>query len=252
MGAQRHAGGVRADALPTRCLYVPEGHSFILQPGILMPGAEKIMSTYTIGLDYGTNSVRGLLVDVATGEEVSTSVFDYPHGQAGILLDARDPDLARQHPQDYLDGAVAVIKGVLNGASSRPGFSAAQVIGIGVDTTGSTPIPVDMNGTPIAVKPEFANNLAAMVVLWKDHTGHAEASEITALAAKVRPEYLLKCGGTYSAEWYWAKVLHNLRATPDVFDAAYTWVEHADWLPGRTVRDDQARYHRPRRLCGWS
>jgi len=203
------------------------------------------MSQYTIGLDYGTNSVRGLLVDVRSGEEPASSVFPYPHGRAGILLDGRDPDVARQHPQDYLDGAEAVITGVLSSASARPGFSPDQVVGIGVDTTGSTPIPVDALGTPLALLPEFDGNLDALVYLWKDHTGHAEAAEITALAARLRPHYLAKCGGTYSAEWYWAKVLRCLRAAPDVFGAAATWVEHADWLPavltGETRPEDIKR-----------
>ena len=189
------------------------------------------MPQYSIGLDYGTSSVRGLLVNVSSGEELASSVFPYPHGKAGILTDERDPDVARQHPQDYLDGAQSVIQGVLEQAAARSDFAPDQVIGLGVDTTGSTPIPVDANGTPLALKPEFADNLAAMVYLWKDHTGHAEAAEITALAAKMRPQYLLKCGGIYSAEWYWSKVLRCLRADPAVFEAAYTWVEHADWLP---------------------
>lgn len=190
------------------------------------------MPRYSIGLDYGTSSVRGLLVDVSSGEELASSVFPYPHGKAGILTDERDPDVARQHPQDYLDGAQSVLKGVLEQASEAyPTFTSSQVTGLGVDTTGSTPIPVDADGTPLALKPEFAGNMAALVYLWKDHTGHAEAAEITALAAKRRPQYLLKCGGIYSAEWYWSKVLRCLRADPSVFEAAYTWVEHADWLP---------------------
>lgn len=189
------------------------------------------MSNYAIGLDYGTNSVRAVLVDVRSGEEIAASVFPYPHGKAGILLDERDPDVARQHPQDYLDGAAAVITGVLSQAAARPDFSPNQVVGLGVDTTGSTPIPVDADGTPLAFHPEFADNLAAMVYLWKDHTGHAEAAQITQVASEIRPNYLAKCGGIYSSEWFWAKILRCLHANPDVFDAAYTWVEHADWLP---------------------
>lgn len=188
------------------------------------------MAKYSIGLDYGTNSVRGLLVNTENGDELASSVYPYPHGKAGIMLSDRDPDLARQHPQDYIDGALAVIKGVLTSAN-RADFSPSQVVGIGVDTTGSTPIPVDSNGTPLAFDPAFTENPAAMVYLWKDHTGHAEASEITALAAQVRPQFLAKCGGTYSAEWFWAKVLRCVRADRDVYDAAHTWVEHADWLP---------------------
>ncbi len=189
------------------------------------------MPQYTIGLDYGTNSVRALLVDVAGGAEIATSVYNYPHGEMGILLDPRDPDVARQHPRDYLDGAVAVITDVLAQAKAIAGFDASQVIGMGVDTTGSTPIPVDATGTPLALTPAFADQLGAMAYLWKDHTGHAEAVEITAKAAEMRPQFLAKCGGTYSAEWFWAKILRCKRANPDVFDAAYTWVEHADWLP---------------------
>lgn len=186
---------------------------------------------YTIGLDYGTSSVRGLLVDTADGREVAASVFPYPHGTDGVLVDPSDAHAARQHPQDYLDGVVAVIRGVLEAAGGVPGFSADQVAGLGIDTTGSTPLPVRADGVPLALTPEFGDTLGAMVYLWKDHTAHAEAAEITALAAKMRPTYLAKCGGVYSAEWFWAKILRCLRADPAVFDAASTWVEHADWLP---------------------
>ena len=202
------------------------------------------MPSYSIGLDYGTSSVRGLLVDVQNGTEIASSVFPYPQGKAGILLDDRDPDLARQHPQDYLDGAVAVITGVLSQGKSHAGFDPSQVIGIGVDTTGSTPIPVNAEGVPLALTPEFSSNLAAFAWLWKDHTGFAEAVEITALAAQIRPEYLAKCGGIYSSEWYWSKVLHCLRTAPEVFQAATTWVEHADWLPAvlsGTTHPDQLK-----------
>ena len=111
------------------------------------------------------------------------------------------------------------------------GFKPEDVIGIGVDTTGSTPIPVDRNGRPLALDRRFAKNPAAMASLWKDHTGVAEAGEITELARKLRPQYLAKCGGTYSSEWFFSKILHCLRTSPDVFDAAYLWVECADWVP---------------------
>ncbi len=214
-----------------------------------VPDSRKsFMPTYTIGLDYGTSSVRGLLVDTADGTEVATSEFAYPHGVSGVLTDARDTLLARQHPQDYLDGAAAVIKEVLAAARAVPGFESGQVVGLGVDTTGSSPLPVNADGVPLALTPEFADRLAAMVYLWKDHTGHAEAAEITALAAEVRPDYLLKCGGVYSAEWFWAKILHCLRTDPDVFNAASTWVEHADWMPAvltGTQRPDKIK----RGLC---
>ena len=186
---------------------------------------------YTIGLDYGTNSVRALMVNVTNGVEVATAVWGYQHGTHGVIL-SRDPNLARQHPADYLRGAEITVKEVLAAARKKlRGFKPDQVIGIGVDTTGSTPLPVDAAGRPLAFNKKFANNPAAMAWLWKDHTGVAEAAEITALAGKIRPQYLAKCGGTYSSEWFWSKILHCLRTAPEVFAAAHSWVELADYVP---------------------
>ena len=186
---------------------------------------------YTIGLDYGTNSVRALIVNVANGAEVVTAVWTYAHGTQGVIL-SRDPNLARQHPLDYVNGAEITIKQSLATAKkSVKGFKAEQVIGIGVDTTGSTPLPVDANGQPLAFSKKFANNPAAMAWLWKDHTGVAEAAEITALAAKIRPEFLAKCGGIYSSEWFFSKILKCLRAAPEVFNAAHSWIELSDFVP---------------------
>lgn len=188
-------------------------------------------ASYTLGLDYGTNSVRALIVNTANGQEVGTAVWNYAHGTAGVLL-GRDPNLARQHPADYVEGAeVAIKKALADARKRRRGFRPDQVVGIGVDTTGSTPLPVDARGTPLAFQKRFAKNPAAMAWLWKDHTGVAEAAEITALAAELRPHYLAKCGGTYSSEWFFSKILHCLRTSPEVFDAAHTWVECADWIP---------------------
>ncbi len=187
---------------------------------------------YSLGLDFGTNSVRALLVDVASGEEISTAVANYPSGEAGILLDPRDPNLARQNPADYLESMVRVVRQVLSRArKNKKGFSPEQVIGIGVDTTGSTPLPVDEKGLPLAFRQEFKDNLNAQAWLWKDHTAFAEAQEITDLAAREHPEYLSKCGGVYSSEWFFSKILHCLRVAPEVFEAAYTWVECADFIP---------------------
>jgi L-ribulokinase len=200
------------------------------------------MSTqYTIGLDFGTNSVRALIVDTADGQEVATSVFNYKHGEAGVIL-SRDPNLARQHPADYMEGTRTSVRRALAEAKKNVrGFKPEQVTGIGVDTTGSTPLPVDERGEPLAFARRFARNPAAMAWLWKDHTSVAEAAEITELARKIRPKYLAKCGGTYSSEWFFSKILYCLRTAPEVFDAASSWMELADYIPaaltGTQTRD---------------
>src|ERR1043166_4543817 len=186
---------------------------------------------YSLGLDYGTNSVRALIVNVANGREVATSVWNYSQGTNGVIL-SRDPNLARQHPADYVTGAEFTIKKAIAIAKRAVrGFKPEQIIGIGVDTTGSTPLPVDAQGRPLALDRRVGKSLAAVAGLWKDHTGVAEADEITELARKIRPQYLAKCGGTYSSEWFFSKILHCLRSSPEVFDAAYLWVECADWIP---------------------
>ncbi len=187
---------------------------------------------YTIGLDYGTNSVRCVIVDIANGREVGTAVYNYPTGQAGIILDKNDHNLARQNPADYVKGIEVTIKKAIQQAKKTvKKFNADQIIGIGVDTTGSTPLPVDKNGTPLGTLPEFKKNKNAQAWLWKDHTGFAEAAQITELAKKEHPEYLAKCGQVYSSEWFFSKILHCLRADPKVFDAAYSWVECCDYIP---------------------
>ncbi|MBN2302032.1 MAG: ribulokinase, partial [Lentisphaerae bacterium] len=190
------------------------------------------MGKYAIGLDYGTNSCRSLIVDLIKGTELTSYVFDYPSGKQGILLDDRDPNIARQNPQDYLDAlTISLTKAIELARKADSDFNPTDIVSIGVDTTGSTPIPVDKNGMPLALQPKFKKNLNAMSWLWKDHTSHKEAAEITALAAEIRPQFLAKCGGTYSPEWFWAKVLHCLRADADVSKAAYSFVEHCDWIP---------------------
>ncbi|NQU76882.1 MAG: ribulokinase [Planctomycetes bacterium] len=186
---------------------------------------------YSIGVDYGTNSVRALLVDVSNGKELASHVYDYPTGQAGILLDERDPNLARQNPADYIKGFFSSVRAVVKEASKKRQFDPKDIIGIGVDTTGSTPLPVARDGTPLAMLPRFKNNLAAQAWLWKDHTAHAEAAAITETAIKAGAPYLAKCGGTYSSEWFWSKILHCQKSAPQVFRAAYSWVECADFIP---------------------
>ncbi len=207
---------------------------------------------YTIGLDYGTNSVRSLLVDVSNGKELGTFVHEYETGQAGIILDPADHNVARQNPADYIKGLEVTIKEAIKQAKSADkNFDPAEIVGIGVDTTGSTPLPVDKDGTPLGMLDEFKDNPNAHAWLWKDHTGHAEAAEITELAKKLHPEYLAKCGGTYSSEWFFSKILHCLRTAPKVYDAAYTWVEHADWVPAiLTGTDHPSKLKRCRCAAG--
>ncbi|MGA7712401.1 MAG: ribulokinase [Rhizomicrobium sp.] len=186
---------------------------------------------YAIGLDYGTNSVRALLVDTADGREIAAAIWGYEHGHAGVVL-GRDPQLARQHPADYLKGAETTIRQVIEETQTAiRGFKADQVAGIGVDTTGSTPLPVDADGMPLAFHKDFADNPAALAWLWKDHTGFAEAADITSLGLEMRPKIMAKIGGVYSSEWFYSKILHCLHTAPRVFDAAYTWIELADFVP---------------------
>lgn len=189
------------------------------------------MKTFAIGVDYGTNSVRAIVVDTTNGKAVSEHVFNYRNGKAGIILDARDPNVARQDPKDYIDGFNQTVKQAVKAAGETKGFSPDKVVGIGVDSTGSTPIPVDASGRPLALDPAYRKDPAAHAWLWKDHTSHEEAAEITRIAKERGEPYLTRCGGTYSSEWFWAKIWHCLRTSPRVFDAAYSWVELCDFIP---------------------
>jgi L-ribulokinase len=158
-------------------------------------------------------------------------VFDYPSGEDGVILDQRDPHLARQNPADYLEGLKASVSGALTEAEGATGFSRQDVIGVGVDTTGSTPIPVDAALRPLALDPRWEHQPDAHAWLWKDHTGAEEAAAITEIAGHHAPQYLAPIGGTYSSEWFWSKIWHCLKVAPDVFDAAASWVELADFVP---------------------
>lgn len=195
------------------------------------------MKNYALGLDYGTNSCRALIVDIADGAEIANHVFPYPSGEHGILLDPRDPNVARQNPQDYIDGLASVCEAIHIARDLDGSFDPARIIGIGVDTTGSTPMPVDRAGTPLGLLPEFRGRLDAMAWLWKDHTSHAEAAQITETARAIRPQYLAKCGGAYSSEWFWSKIFHCRVVAPDVFKAAYSFVEHCDYMPALLAGD---------------
>jgi L-ribulokinase len=201
----------------------------------------RVKSGYTIGIDYGTNSVRAVVVSTADGSVVGARVFDYPSGDHGVLLDPKQPHLARQNPADYIEGLRVAVTGALAEADGRGGFTRDRVIGIGVDTTGSTPLPVDAKGRPLAVDPKWQTNLNAHAWLWKDHTSAAEAAAITETARAHAPQLLAPIGGTYSSEWWWSKIWHCLKVAPDVFDAAASWVELADFVPAQLSGVDDSR-----------
>lgn len=182
---------------------------------------------YVMGVDYGTDSVRTLLVNAATGEEIASSVFYYPRWKEGRYCKPAESQF-RQHPLDYVEGLEATIKDCLQKAGPEV---AQKVKAISVDTTGSTPVAVDKTGTPLALLPEFAENPNAMFVLWKDHTATGEAAEINEAATKGDVNFLQFVGGIYSSEWFWAKLLHVLREDEQVRAKTESWVEHCDWVP---------------------
>jgi L-ribulokinase len=183
---------------------------------------------YVIGIDYGTDSVRSVVVDTSDGQIVGTSVFDYPRWEKGLYCDPSGNQF-RQHPLDYVEGLEQSVKGALRGLSSDV---VRGIAGITVDTTGSTPVAVDKEGTPLSMKPEFKDNPDAMFVLWKDHTAVKEAAEINELARSWGGVDFTKFeGGIYSSEWFWAKILHVMRTSSEVKKNAFSWVEHCDWIP---------------------
>ena len=184
-------------------------------------------SSYVIGVDYGSDSVRSIIVDATNGTEIASSVFYYPRWKKGLYCNAAENQF-RQHPLDYIEGLETTIKDCLAKAGNAV---AANVKAISVDTTGSTPVAVDKTGTPLALTAGFEENPNAMFVLWKDHTATGEAAEINAHATKYPVNYLQYVGGIYSSEWFWAKLLRILRADETVRTACYSWVEHCDWIP---------------------
>ena len=194
------------------------------------------MSKYVIGLDFGTNSCRSLIVDISNGNELASHVFPYPSGEAGVIVDSKDPNLARQNPADYLTGIeVTITEAIKKAKLLDTNFNPVNIIGIGVDTTGSSPMPVDEKGNALCFDPKYKDEPASYVWLWKDHTGYSEAALITETAAKIRPQYLAKIGGVYSSEWWWSKILHCKNVAPSIYEAAYSWVEICDWIPANLV-----------------
>lgn len=183
--------------------------------------------TFVIGVDYGTDSVRSIIVNTATGEEIASAVHYYARWKKGLYCNPTESKF-RQHPLDYVEGLIATITQCLKQTGSAV---AEKVVAIGVDTTGSSPVAVDSTGTPLALNSKFAENPNAMFVLWKDHTSVKEAAEINQHATKFETNYLQFVGGIYSSEWFWAKLLHILRADEQIRTACVSWVEHCDWIP---------------------
>jgi L-ribulokinase len=181
---------------------------------------------YCIGVDYGTDSVRSIIVDAISGQEVASSVFFYSRWRDGLFCNPFQNQF-RQHPLDYIEGIEQTIKKCL--IQAGPAVR-ANIKAISIDTTGSTPVAVDESGTPLALLPAFESNANAMFVLWKDHTAVKEAAEINRHAEKFDINYLQYVGGIYSSEWFWAKLLHILRTDEQVRKACYSWVEHCDWI----------------------
>lgn len=184
-------------------------------------------SNYVIGVDYGTDSVRSVIVDAASGKEMAASVFYYPRWKKGLYCDPRS-NRFRQHPLDYVEGLETSIRQCIETVGKEV---AANIRAISIDTTGSTPIAVNADGVPLALTPGFEENPNAMFVLWKDHTSVDEAAEINAHAEKFDTNYIQFIGGIYSSEWFWAKWLHILREDKAVREACQSWVEHCDWIP---------------------
>lgn len=180
-----------------------------------------------LGIDYGTDSVRTVLVNALTGEEMAGSVFPYPRWAKGLYCDpARNR--FRQHPLDYIEGLEFTVKKVIQESQADP----ANILGIGIDTTGSTPVAVDKGGTPLALKKGFEDNPNAMFILWKDHTAVKEADEINRKARTWGGlDYTQFEGGVYSSEWFWAKIIHVIREDDEIYRNAFSWVEHCDWMP---------------------
>ncbi|MGI8599815.1 MAG: ribulokinase [Chitinophagaceae bacterium] len=185
------------------------------------------LPAYVMGLDFGTDSVRCLLVNAIDGNEVADAYCFYPRWKEKKYINA-ERNLYRQHPLDYIEALEIAVKSCI--AQTTPEI-VKQIKAIGVDATGSTPVAVNKSGKPLALLPQFSENKNAMFILWKDHTAINEAEEINKHARKFETDYLKYMGGTYSSEWFWAKALHILRTDDEVRDQYYSWVEQSDWIP---------------------
>ncbi len=183
---------------------------------------------YVIGVDYGTDSVRSVIVDASNGKEIASAIHYYSRWKNGSFCDPAKNQF-RQHPLDYIEGLEETIKASL---LKSPKGTAENIKGISIDTTGSTPVAVDKNGMPLSLTRGFEYNPNAMFILWKDHTAVKEAEEINYKAKNWGGIDFTKYeGGIYSSEWFWAKILHIIRVDEKVRESAYSWVEHCDWIP---------------------
>jgi len=185
--------------------------------------------SFALGLDYGTESARAVLVNTATGEEIAASVAEYPHGVIDRQLPdgtALEPHTALQDPRDYLHVLQRIVPEVLAEAD----VSAEAVIGIGIDFTASTVLPTTASGTPLCTLPEFAPEPFAWVKLWKDHAAQPEAEALNDLAESRNEPFLARYGGRVSSEWMFPKALRMLRQAPQVYAAAGRFIEAGDWL----------------------
>src|SRR5680860_438266 len=205
------------------------------------------MKTYVIGLDYGTDSVRAILLDAGSGEELASDMFLYPRWKNQEFCDASQ-NRFRQHPLDHIEGLERTIKGVIN----KSKVNSSSIKGICIDTTGSSPIPVTKQGTPLAFEKGFEENPNAMMVLWKDHTAINEANEINELAENWGGiNYTKYEGGIYSSEWFWAKITHIIREDEPVKNGAYSWMEHCDLMTYLLIEDqDLEGFKRSRCAAG--
>lgn len=183
-----------------------------------------------LGLDFGSTSVRVLTMNLTTGKVLNTVEQTYKEGENGVFLSTENSLIARQKPADYVFSMKRALKNTRL-QNKVLGIEMSAICGIGVDATGSTPLPVTKDLLPLSELEEFKNNYNAYAWMWKDHSSHAEAELITKTSAENRPAYLTKIGGAYSSEWFWAKILKCLNTDKDVFDAAYTWLELSDFIP---------------------
>ena len=185
---------------------------------------------YSIGLDFGTQQGRALLVDVETGEEIATDVMEYPHGVMDEYLPDKvtklEPDWALQHPQDYLDVMASTIRNVLK----KSGVSADDVIGVGIDFTACTMLPIDKNGEPLCFKKEFEENPHSYVKLWKHHAAQDEANELNRIAEERGESFLKRYGGKISSEWLIPKIWQIINEAPEIYYEADKFIEAGDWL----------------------